>query len=98
MSAHNEEIDGLIVLKADADAAGQRLDQWLAARLGPDLSRSRIQALVKQGAVSLVGAPVTEPKRKLTEGDEIAIVLPEAEPAEPLAKTSRWISCSRMTS
>jgi len=83
MSAHSQETDGLIVLKADAQAAGQRLDQWLALRLGPDLSRSRIQALVKQGAVSIAGKPFTEPKRKLADGDEIAIMLPEAEPAEP---------------
>ncbi|MGE0282208.1 MAG: RluA family pseudouridine synthase [Rhizobiaceae bacterium] len=86
MSAHNEETDGLIVLKADAAAAGQRLDQWLAVRLGPDLSRSRIQALIKQGAVMVAGATAAEAKHKLAEGDEIAIVLPEAEPAEPLGE------------
>ncbi|TGP45623.1 RNA pseudouridine synthase, partial [bacterium M00.F.Ca.ET.229.01.1.1] len=55
MSAHNEEAPILIgdeltegeavVLEAGTDAAGQRLDQWLAARLGPDISRSRVQAL-----------------------------------------------------
>ncbi|RUU50833.1 RNA pseudouridine synthase, partial [Mesorhizobium sp. M2C.T.Ca.TU.009.01.2.1] len=60
MSAHNEETPILIedeladeesgeavVLEADADAAGQRLDQWLAAKLGPELSRSRVQALIR---------------------------------------------------
>ena len=30
-----------------ADTGGERIDQWLAARLDPDLSRSRIQALIR---------------------------------------------------
>ncbi|WP_269931323.1 RluA family pseudouridine synthase [Aminobacter sp. HY435] len=84
MSASDSEQDGtLIVLAAGADAAGLRLDQWLAARLAPDLSRSRVQALIKQGAVSIGGKTVAEAKRKLAMGDEVAIDMPEAEPAEP---------------
>lgn len=89
MSAHNQEPDELIepaaavVLHTDGDAAGQRLDQWLAGRLAPDLSRSRIQALIKQGAVSVGGAIVTEAKRKLAAGEEIAVEMPEPEPAAP---------------
>ncbi|EAB6717728.1 RNA pseudouridine synthase, partial [Salmonella enterica subsp. enterica] len=35
MRAHSEDTTQLVVLTADADAAGQRLDQWLAAKLGP---------------------------------------------------------------
>ena len=84
MSASDSEATGtLIVLEADADAAGVRLDQWLAGRLAPDLSRSRVQALIKQGAVSIGGRVVEEAKRKLVSGDEVAIDMPEAEPAEP---------------
>lgn len=83
MSALNEDPEGLIVLTADAPAAGQRLDQWLAQRLGPELSRSRIQALIKQGAVTIGGEPTTEAKRKLAAGDAVAVLVPEAEPAEP---------------
>ncbi|PSJ50770.1 RluA family pseudouridine synthase [Kumtagia ephedrae] len=70
-------------LTAGPDAAGQRLDQWLAAELGGELSRSRLQALIRQGAVSVGGAAVTEPKRKLAAGEAVAILLPEPEPAEP---------------
>jgi 23S rRNA pseudouridine1911/1915/1917 synthase len=66
-----------------ADAGGERIDQWLAARLGPDLSRSRIQALIREGAVSVNGAPVAEPKRKLAAGDRIVLAMPEPEPAAP---------------
>lgn len=72
-----------VELEADADAIGQRLDQWLAARLGPELSRSRVQTLIKQGAVRLGGHVVLEAKRKLAAGEIIRIEMPEPEPAEP---------------
>jgi len=89
MSAHSQEPGELIartVLRTDGDAAGQRLDQWLAARLAPDLSRSRVQALVRQGAVRVGGVAVTEAKRKLAAGEEIVVELPEPEPAAPLGE------------
>lgn len=72
-----------IKLKAGEDAAGQRLDQWLAAQLAPELSRSRIQALIKQGAVRIGGQRIDEVKRKLAAGDLISVEMPEPEPAEP---------------
>jgi 23S rRNA pseudouridine1911/1915/1917 synthase len=87
MSAHSEEQDKLIgaplTLEAGEDAAGLRLDQWLAGRLGPDLSRSRVQALVRQGAVSVGGRVVTEAKHRLAAGDRITVEMPEPEPAAP---------------
>ncbi|TIN36909.1 MAG: hypothetical protein E5Y32_27710, partial [Mesorhizobium sp.] len=49
--------DGSVVLEAGPDAAGQRLDQWLAGKLGPDMSRSRVQMLIRQGAVKVGGQP-----------------------------------------
>ncbi|MEQ1952166.1 RluA family pseudouridine synthase [Mesorhizobium sp. CN2-181] len=70
-------------LTAGEHASGQRLDQWLAAALGGDFSRSRLQALIRQGAVRVSGNAVTEPKRKMAAGEEVEIVLPEPEPAEP---------------
>jgi 23S rRNA pseudouridine1911/1915/1917 synthase len=73
-------------LRAEADAAGMRLDQWLAARVGADFSRSRLQALIRQGAVRLNGNVVDEPKRKLAAGDVIELELPQAEPAAPQAE------------
>ncbi|TIS45779.1 MAG: RNA pseudouridine synthase, partial [Mesorhizobium sp.] len=53
-----DELDGKVELEAGADAAGKRLDQWLTAQLGPEISRSRVQALIKQGAVTIAGKPV----------------------------------------
>ena len=78
----SEATPALKELTVDNAAAGARLDQWLAASLGPDLSRSRVQALIKQGAVTLDGKPVTETKRKVSAGDAYSIEIPEAEPAE----------------
>ena len=68
---------------AGADATGQRLDQVLAALAGPDLSRSRVQALIKAGQVTVGGRTVTEPKAKLSGGEEIVVNLPPPEPAMP---------------
>lgn len=79
----SEAAPGLIVLRTDEAAAGQRLDQWLAARLAPDLSRSRVQALIRQGAVALDGRADTVPNRKLAAGIDVAVRLPEPEPAVP---------------
>lgn len=68
---------------ADDAAAGQRLDQWLAAQLSPEVSRSRIQQLIRDGAVTVGDRPVLEPKRKLVAGERVAVALPEPEPAKP---------------
>ena len=71
------------VLVADETAVGQRLDQWLSARMGEAMSRSRLQALIREGAVRVGGSTVTEPKRKLAAGERIELLQPEPEPAEP---------------
>ncbi|RWG07550.1 MAG: RluA family pseudouridine synthase [Mesorhizobium sp.] len=78
-----DELDGKVELEAGADAAGKRLDQWLTAQLGPEISRSRVQALIKQGAVTIAGKPVEEAKRKMAPGERVAVIMPEPEPAEP---------------
>ncbi len=80
----NEDDAVLKELTADEAAAGKRLDQWLAAELGPDLSRSRIQALIEAGAVEVNGAVVKEARRKLKAGDAVLLSMPEPAPADPL--------------
>ena len=84
MSGSDKQPDGAWKeLTANDAAEGSRLDQWLAAELAPDLSRSRIQALIRGGAVRLDGAPVFEPKRKVATGERYTIELPEPEAPEP---------------
>jgi 23S rRNA pseudouridine1911/1915/1917 synthase len=73
---------GLIVLAVGPEAAGRRLDQWLAEALGPEMSRSRVQALVRQGAVTVDGASAA-PSLKLAAGQAVEVVPPAPEPAEP---------------
>lgn len=68
----------------DGDA-GERLDRFLAARLG-ELSRSRLKALIEQGMVTAADGPVTDPSRKVKEGECFAVTLPPPETAEPDAQ------------
>ncbi|RVG68467.1 RluA family pseudouridine synthase [Sinorhizobium meliloti] len=70
------------VLTAGDDAAG-RLDAFLTEALAGEFSRNRIKSLIEQGAVSINGATVTEPKRKVHPGDSFRIALPEPEDPEP---------------
>ena len=58
----------------------ERLDLYLTKHL-PELSRSRIQALVKTGDI-LLNQATTKPKASVTSGDIISVVIPEAVPDE----------------
>jgi 23S rRNA pseudouridine1911/1915/1917 synthase len=71
------------VLEADEAASG-RIDAWLAARLEGDLSRSRVKALIEEGAVMMDGVRVAEPNRKIRPGVRVEIVMPA--PADPEPK------------
>lgn len=63
-----------------ADAPAERLDAWLAASL-PDLSRSRIQSLIREQFILLNGQPA-KPRDTVKPGDLATIALPEAVPLE----------------
>jgi len=64
-------------------SAGERLDRFLAARV-PALSRSRLQALIRDGAVAVDGAAVGEAARKLRAGQAVRVVVPAPQPAVPV--------------
>src|SRR3977135_315989 len=66
----------------DGDEGFVRLDRVLAARR-PELSRSRLKALILAGQVTVKGAPVRDPAYHVAKGDTITIDVPEAAPAEP---------------
>lgn len=68
-------------LKTQAQTKSKRLDQWLAAELAADFSRSRLQQLIIDGSVSVDGKVVVEPKYKLNGEQEIMLILPE--PVDP---------------
>ncbi|MEM1150386.1 MAG: RluA family pseudouridine synthase [Pseudomonadota bacterium] len=67
---------------ADKDAAGERVDRFLATRLSP-LSRSRIKALIKAGAATCDGAPLADPNASVQAGSVYALTVPDPRPASP---------------
>jgi len=66
----------------DEGMGAERLDRVLA-RLQGDLSRSRLQALIRDGQVAVDGVPVLDPNRKVAAGARIALTVPPPVPAEP---------------
>ena len=67
-----------------AAEAGRRLDLWLAARL-PDLSRTRIKALVDGGSVAVDGA-ARKAAYRLKAGERVDVVVPPPAPEEMAAE------------
>jgi len=65
---------------AAAEDAGVRLDKFLSARL-ESLSRSRIQALIKEGAVTVNGR-AAKASHDMEAGDTVAGGIPPDKPAE----------------
>src|SRR6201991_2461572 len=66
----------------EGDEGFVRLDRVLAARR-PELSRSRLKALILAGNVSIGATPVRDPAYHVAKGDTITIDVPEAVAAEP---------------
>ncbi len=70
----------------DDSASGQRLDRALAMAL-PQLTRSRVKALIESRRVALAdGRTIEEPSRKVKTGERFVVDIPEPEPAEPRAQ------------
>jgi 23S rRNA pseudouridine1911/1915/1917 synthase len=68
-------------MRVPADAAGERLDVFLAGAVG---SRTRAQRLIEEGHVTVDGAP--RPKRHVLAGGEtVRVDEPEVEPAPAVA-------------
>jgi 23S rRNA pseudouridine1911/1915/1917 synthase len=74
-----------VTLTVGHEQAGQRLDKALALLAG-EISRARLQQVIKEGGVSLNGAVTGDGSRKVIEGDEIALVMPAAKPPDPVGQ------------
>ena len=74
-----------LTAEADASNKDQRLDRFLSERL-PELSRTRVQSLIKQGNVSLGGATIVDVKYRVKPGDRFALAVPPPAAAEPGAE------------
>lgn len=74
-----------ITLTIDENNHNQRLDKVLAS-LAPQLSRSRFQALITGGHVSLLDKPFQDSSAKVRVGECYTVTIPPAEEAAPQAQ------------
>lgn len=62
------------------EEAGVRLDRWLAASM-PQLSRARVQALIREGAVTSGRATISDANLRVKPGEIYRVVPPPPEPS-----------------
>lgn len=79
MSVTHERKETVI---AAAEDAGARLDRVLAARI-EGLSRTRLKALILDGAVTIGGRTIRDPEHRVNAIDEIMVTVPAADDPEP---------------
>lgn len=73
-----------ILISISDELSGQRLDKCLSQLL-PDLSRSRLQALIAAGALTCKGQPITDGATKVKPG-EYRLSIPQAAPSHLVAQ------------
>ena len=86
MTAPPEPSKDRLVAEATENDQGVRLDVFLSQRL-PELSRTRVQALIKQGEVRLSAATIVDAKYRVKPGDRFEVTVPPPVPAEPEGET-----------
>jgi 23S rRNA pseudouridine1911/1915/1917 synthase len=86
MSDTKSSVDGTArTALAGEEHAGLRLDRFLAQAL-PDLSRSRLEGLIDDGAVALGGKTIRDANRRVKPGEDYVVSVPPARPARPLGE------------
>ena len=73
-------IDEIMKFTATPDVIGLRLDVWLTGLI-PDLSRSRVQALIRSGHITAAGKAV-RPRIAVSQGMQVEVQIPA--PAAPI--------------
>ena len=81
MTENTDKISKIINLEVDLDETGSRLDVFVA-NLVPELTRTRVQQLIKDEKAVLVNKKIPKNSYKLKYGDEVCIKIPEARPLE----------------
>jgi len=79
-AAHQDE--HIETLTVGTEQSGGRLDRVLAESL-PALSRTRLKALILDGAVTANGRAILDPGYRVKSGEALAVHVPPPEPAEP---------------
>ena len=82
MNLTREQVEKVAI--ADADS-GERLDRVLAQRIAA-LSRTRLKALILDGAVTIGGRTICDPGHRVNVGDQIEVSVPPPEEPEPQAE------------
>jgi len=85
MDSPDENVIDTKMVMVDESASGERLDKFLSSRL-PDFSRSRIQALLSQGMLTLQGQVITDASAKVKSGQRYNLVIPAAIPTHMIAQ------------
>lgn len=67
-----------------SDHAGERVDRFISSQ-NSELSRSRIQKLLRQGLITVNGK-TARPSMKLHAGDVVSVTVPEPEPSDVKAE------------
>jgi 23S rRNA pseudouridine1911/1915/1917 synthase len=73
-------------IDVSAEQSGQRLDRVLAqsfAAQASALSRTRLKALILDGAVTIGARTIRDPGYRVNAGETVAVAVPEPEAAEP---------------
>jgi 23S rRNA pseudouridine1911/1915/1917 synthase len=78
MTTRNPSCERVVISDSEAH---DRIDRVLAARTG--LSRTRLKALILEGAVAVGDRTIRDPGYRVNLGDTVTVAVPEAEPAEP---------------
>ncbi len=68
-------------MEISPEETGDRLDKILARKI-PDISRTRLKAMIKRGLVSLDGEVCLLPRQKLREHQTIAVTIPKPAPID----------------
>jgi 23S rRNA pseudouridine1911/1915/1917 synthase len=79
-SQDSQEITELKIEVTDG-AAGGRIDRVLSEH--SELSRTRLKALILEGAVTIGGRTILDPSHRVNAGDVVVVNVPEPEEAEP---------------
>lgn len=74
-----------LTAEADESHSGLRLDRFLSGRF-PELSRTRLQSLIKQGCVALGAATIEDVKYPVKPGDRFELSVPPPVSATPEAQ------------
>lgn len=81
------QVESVRELVAAPEAEGERLDKWLAGQFD-DLSRSRIQVLIREGAVTSEGRTLLDPKAQVKCDTTYRMAVPASIiKAEPVGQT-----------